>query len=122
MSKTDSVSLQMQELLDDYVEEVQTVTNESIDETAAEACEKLRNTSPKGATGRYAKGWAVKKDGDGRVVYNKTDYQLTHLLENGHAIVNQYGTFGRVAPIKHIKPVEEWAQTELPIRISRGLS
>lgn len=121
MSKTDSVSLQMADLLDDYVEEVQKVTDESIDEISAEACEKLRNTSPK-ASGRYAKGWSVKKDGDGRVVYNKTDYQLTHLLENGHAIVNQYGTFGRVAPIKHIKPVEDWAATELPLKISRGLS
>lgn len=122
MSKTESVSLQMEELLNDYVEEVQQVLDESIEEVSQKAVEKLRSSSPVGATGRYAKGWDVKKDGTGRVVYNKTDYQLTHLLENGHAIVNQYGKYGRVEGVKHIKPVEDWAVSELPVRISRGLS
>lgn len=119
--KTESVSIQMAELLDDYSQEVKDVLDESIKEVSKEAVEKLRNTSPKG-TGKYAKGWTVKKDGAGRVVYNKTDYQLTHLLENGHVVKNQYGTYGRVSGIKHIKPVEDWASSELPIKISRGLS
>lgn len=123
MAKTESVSLQMKELLDDYVEEVQKVTDEAIKDVAAESVEKLRNTSPKGASGRYARGWTVKKDGKFvRVVYNKTDWQLTHLLENGHVIKNQFGTYGRAPAIKHIAPVEEWAASELPLKISRGLS
>lgn len=120
--KTESVELQMQELLDEFSQEVQDVTDDAIRKTAAEAVEKLRNTSPK-ASGTYAKGWAVKATGTwARVVYNKTDWQLTHLLENGHVAANQYGTYGRVAAIKHIAPVEEWAADELPVRISRGLS
>lgn len=120
--KTESVTLQMRDLLDDYMDEVQKVTDEAIEDTAKEAVTKLRNDSPK-ASGNYAKGWTQKKDGKlGRVVYNKTDYQLTHLLENGHVIKNQYGTYGRAPGIKHIAPVEEWAADELPIRISRGLS
>lgn len=123
MAKTGSVSLQMKELLDDYYEEVQKVTDEAIKDVAAESVAKLRNTSPKGASGRYARGWTVKKDGKlGRVVYNKTDWQLTHLLENGHIIKNQFGTYGRAPAIKHITPVEEWAASELPLKISRGLS
>lgn len=112
----------MQELLDEYSEEVQEVTTEAIEETAAESVTRLRNNSPK-ASGRYARGWTSKADGPlGRIVYNKTDWQLTHLLENGHVAANQYGTYGRVAAIKHIAPVEEWAADELPVRISRGLS
>lgn len=124
--RTDSVTLQMQELLDEYSEEVQEVTTEAIEETAAESVTRLRNNSPK-ASGRYARGWTSKADGPlGRIVYNKTDWQLTHLLENGHVVANQFGNYGhpngRVAGIKHIAPVEEWAADELPIRISRGLS
>ena len=41
-------------------------------------------------TGQYKKGWAVKKQKETAnslelVVHNKKRYQLTHLLENGHA-------------------------------------
>lgn len=120
--KTESVSLQMEQLLDDYSEEVQKVTDEAIRKTVKDAVEMLREKSPQ-ASGRYAKGWTAKSTGTwSRVVYNKADYQLTHLLENGHVVKNQYGTWGRVDGIKHIKPVEEWAGDELQIRISRGLS
>lgn len=51
-------------------------------------------------TGSYKKGWAVKVEtdetGTTATVYNKTDYQLTHLLEKGHRITNQTGkSYGR---------------------------
>lgn len=117
-----SVTAQITELLDDYQSDVQQITIETMDDVSKEAVKTLRDTSPK-ASGSYARGWTVKKDGQlSRVVYNKTDYQLTHLLENGHVIKNQFGTYGRAPAIKHIKPVEEWAQKEFPLRVSRGLS
>lgn len=123
MAGGNSIALQLKDLLDEYVEEVETVAHEAQKATAEEAAAKLRDTSPKGATGDYAKGWAVKKTGTlSRVVYNKTDWQLTHLLENGHVIKNQFGTYGRAPAIKHIAPVEEWAADEYPLRVSRGLS
>lgn len=127
MSKTSSVYVQMKEIMDEYSEEVQTVTETAMNQTAKEAASKLRSTSPRQSggrhPGRYARGWAVRVlDKLTAVVYNRTDYQLTHLLENGHAIVNQFGKQpGRVRAIKHIKPVEEWCQNEFPIKISRGL-
>lgn len=120
-----SVSIQMDELLDEFNNDLQNAVDQAGLQTAREAAKKLRATSPKGRktkeSGRYAKGWAYKRQDGGYIVYNKTTWQLTHLLENGHRIVNRFGEFGRVNGRKHIEPVEQWANEEFPIRISRGL-
>lgn len=117
MSKTGSVAIQMKEVLNEVNKEVEQSAKRNIQSVAKEAVQKLKNTSPR-KTGSYSKGWAVKKNSDmDAVVHNKTDYQLTHLLENGHIIRNKKGTYGRTSGIKHIKPVEEWASDELPRRI-----
>ena len=125
MSKTGSVSVQVEKILDDYSVELKRATNNSMDVVAKECVSKLRSTSPK-KTGSYARGWGVKRErGSGGIntvtVHNKTDYQLTHLLENGHLIVNKKGTYGRTRGIKHIAPVEQWAISELPLEIEREL-
>jgi len=121
---TESVSVQMGKILDQYSEKVQQVTNNAIDSVSKESANKIRNNSPV-KTGSYAKGWAVKKSTKGKIrgaiVHNKTDYQLTHLLENGHVIRNGVGTYGRAPAIKHIAPVEAWAVDELPEEIERNL-
>ena len=121
MAKTESVSAQMKELLDEIDSDIQKSAKDNINTVAKESVQKLKNTSPK-RTGSYAKGWSVKKEGDmDVVVHNKTDYQLTHLLENGHVIRNKKGTYGRTNGIKHIAPVEEWAVDELPRRIMEDI-
>jgi hypothetical protein len=51
------------------------------------------------------------------VVHSKNRYQLTHLLENGHA--KRGG--GRVRAIPHIGPAEEIGIRELEERIERAL-
>ena len=73
-------------------------------------------------TARYAKSWAVKKVKETSnsldvVVHSKNRYQLTHLLENGHA--KRGG--GRVRAIPHIGPAEEMGIRELEERIERAL-
>lgn len=117
-------SVQMAELLDDYSREVQKAANNSIDKVTKEAVSKLKSTSPK-RKGNYAKGWTRKRlkdrSGINNVIVHNRVYQLTHLLENGHVIRNGEGTFGRAPGIKHIKPVEEWANSELPAEIEREL-
>lgn len=62
----------------------------------------LKSTSPD-LTGDYREGWTRKKEDAGYVIHNKTDYQLTHLLEYGHAKVGG----GRISAQVHIRPVEE---------------
>ena len=117
MSSTGSVTAQMTELLDEVNKDIERSAKTNIQTVAKESVQKLRNTSPV-KTGSYAKGWGMRKEGDMDViVHNRTDYQLTHLLENGHVIRNKKGTYGRAPAHKHIKPVEEWAIDELPRRI-----
>ena len=122
----ESLTVQMSRILEEYSEEVQDVTNDAIQKIAKESVQKLKNTSPKRpGHGEYARGWTIKREkGRGNIatliVHNK-QYQLTHLLENGHIVRNKKGTYGRAPAIKHIKPVEEEANTELPQEIERQL-
>jgi len=121
MAKTKSVSIQMKQILDEFSDKVNDVLNKSANDTADECVDKLQNTSPQ-KSGDYARGWAVKKNGDGDVVvHNATNYQLTHLLENGHVIRNKKGTYGRAPAHKHIKPVETWGNKEFQRKIEEGL-
>lgn len=118
----ESITVQMNKIIDEYSEEVERATKNALNSVANEAASMLRSTSPKGKKG-YAGGWRVKKlDAKTAVVHNGKFPGLTHLLENGHAVVNQYGNTGkRARAIKHIKPVETWAQEEFPARIMREL-
>lgn len=134
MSKSNELVIQMREILDDYTVKVKRVTNNSMDTVAKESMRKLRSGSPS-RTGEYARSWSVKRERNANginsvIVYNKNHYQLTHLLENPHEIVNRdhqgnYRSYGTTSvghgQIIHIKPVEEWANDELPNEIEREL-
>ena len=72
--------------------------------------------------GKYRKSWAVKRQKETShtlevVVHSKDRYQLTHLLEKGHA--RRGG--GRVKAFPHIGPAEEKGIRELEDGIRRGL-
>lgn len=105
------------EALAEYDQEIADATKRITDEVAKEAVDALKKNSPK-LTGSYRKGWRKKQSyADKRTkrntVYNETDYQLTHLLEYGHASRNG----GRVRAIQHIAPVEQAAIEALQERI-----
>lgn len=110
MSKTikpENLTQSLKNYLEKYVEDISETVEETSNQIGKEARDELKQTSPK-RTGKYAKGWTVKKDKKNKnyytvKVWNKTDYQLTHLLEFGHATRNG----GRTKAIPHIRPVEE---------------
>lgn len=107
--KVSELAQELAQGLSEYSQEVADAIKKATDEVAEEAVQELKSTSPV-LTGSYAKGWAKKntyesKSSKRNTVYNKTDYQLTHLLEKGH--VGRDGR--RVKAIEHIRPVEEKA-------------
>lgn len=114
MSKTikaDELQKTLMEYLENYREDIQEDVIEITDEVTRKAKEELKQTSPRRKGSRinpYYKGWSVKIQKKGKlkyhkVVWNKTNYQLTHLLEFGH--VTRKGS--RTKAIPHIRPVEE---------------
>ncbi len=105
------LSKEIAEALKGYCDDTEKKINDAIAETTKTAVDKLKSESPK-RSGAYAKDWAVKNAGgktkgimkiQGKVVYNKKHYQLTHLLEFGHLSRNGK----RVKPQAHIKPIED---------------
>lgn len=121
----DSIEIQMAEILEDASKAVRESAQKAMQETAKEAASKLKSSSPK-RSGNYASTWTTKteksRDIPTVIVHNSKHYQLTHLLENGHIVRNKYGTYGRAPAVKHIKPVEEWANEELVVRIKEELN
>jgi len=108
----------VKDILQDYSVEVAKAAEEAVTEVSKEATKKLRKTSPK-RKGRYAKGWTGKVEKTATTVdatvYGKTGtYQIAHLLEHGHA---RRGGGRKVDGIEHIKPVEDWAISEVEKRI-----
>ena len=99
------------EYLNDYAEEIHDDVVKITEETTKKAIDELKETSPRGKGKRatpYHLGWDTKiqikgKNKYHRVIWNKTNYQLTHLLEFGHVTRNG----GRAKAIPHIAPVAE---------------
>lgn len=107
-------------------EEVQEV----FDEVGKEAVKQLRDTSPVNEkskrAGQYAKGWRYERGKKVKgvtmsYIRNKTDPQLTHLLEFGHPIVRNGSVVGNAEPKEHIAPVAKWVAEEANKRITKAI-
>lgn len=97
MSREIDLNGAMDKLLKQYGEEVRSTVNKEISYVAKATRKKTADKSPmttagepRGATGEYKRDWKSRTTEDMRssnysaVVYNKSHYQLTHLLEDGH--------------------------------------
>ena len=117
----DRLAEELAQGLAEYSQDIADEIKKAADDAANTAVRELKNTSPV-QTGSYAKGWRKKaayesKSSKRNTVYNKTDYQLTHLLEKGHA--SRSG--GRVAARPHIQPVEEKVAAEFEKRVKGAI-
>lgn len=122
--KIDSLSSEVMKELEKYAD----VTTEKVKKAVQNAGKTVRDeikASAPSDTGKYSKSWTVKtvRETSGSlelVVHSRNKYQLTHLLEFGHA--KRGG--GRVSARLHIANAEEKAiktfEEEIKEVISNG--
>lgn len=123
------IQAQIGKILEEYTDEVAVKVARIAESVARDVANDLRSTSPRGKGKRhYADGWRVKRETvAGRrgtaaaIVYNATKPGLTSLLERGHVVRNQYGTYGRARAIPHIGPAEERGNAEFLRRLESEL-
>ena len=114
-------------ILKDWSADVLEETNEAVKDVATEARDELKvEGNFENRSGKYRKGWKVTftelRYGLEATVHNKV-YQLTHLLESGHAKwLWGRDTGGTVQAFPHIEKVNEEAQRKLEEEIGRRLS
>ena len=128
MSGTDSFASQLAALLQDYTEDVTTVTKQAVDDTAdAVNTEIQKHANPK--WGKYLRAFEIKTTYDDRFEKRNTwhvkapHYRLTHLLEKGHDYVGRDGKRknGVAKPIPHIQYGQEIAEKMLEQKIAEGI-
>ena len=123
MSKTikpDQLAKEIEQALADFAGVTEEACDKGVSETADEAVQALRNAHPAGSGvygswDKYNRGWKVMQTKTDKryhrkaTIHNATDYQLTHLLEKGHAKVNG----GRTRAFLHIAPVADKCESDL---------
>lgn len=130
-----SMVAQLNDILDDIHTVLQDDYEGAAKEISRECVQRLKAVKWKTSTGKnYSATWTLKRDKHSGghlgtwIVHNSKNYQLTHLLENGHVIINKYGKQQRrngggdsTGSHKHIEPVYLWAQDELVHQIEMKL-
>lgn len=118
------------EAIEEIMSKIKDKTTKGLDRAttriSTKAVEAVKSTSPV-MTGDYKNGWRKKLDGElsrqqlAKVyqVHNATDYQLTHLLEFGHA--NARGT-GRTPAYVHIEPVQKMIDEEYTAEAAKEIN
>lgn len=122
-------STQIDDLLNEYSKEVREEINKTTKErTFASANivkQKINTAGIKGK--RYKNSIAGRTDKEGTglkgTVYAKAPhFRLTHLLEKGHVIRNQYGTYGRTKARPHWEPAEKEITKKYEEEVKRAIN
>ena len=119
------ITQQILEAITSYTAEVEEKVSKVSRQTASDCAQRLNDASQQFQQARksrkpYAGSWKSKKDGLGYVVHS-TVPGLPHLLENGHVVINKYGTVGTAPAHKHIQPIAEEMGNEFEERVREVL-
>ena len=122
MTSIDDLTAEVMQGLSEYAELTDKAMKKAVRKTATAVKNEIAANAPE-KTGRYKKSWATKKVKENShtlemTVHSKDRYQLTHLLEKGHALRNG----GRARAFPHIAPAEEHGAEMLEDLIRKELS
>lgn len=126
--KVDQLAKEIEKTLTDFIGVTEEACDKGVRETAKDAVQALRNAHPSGSGqygswDEYNSGWRVMQTKTDKryhrkaTIHNETDYQLTHLLEKGHALANG----GRARAFPHIAPVAERCESDLLQNIKKHI-
>ena len=104
--KASQLDKELQDMLSTYVTDFSRGLEKVKKQEARETIKEVRaNVDSQGLrrTDEYRKGWGYSTQGSSIFIRNRHRYQLTHLLEKGHA--KRGG--GRVRAYPHIAPAEK---------------
>lgn len=115
----------LSEEIGDILKEYKDITTEEVKKIVRKTADSVKKDISENApenTGKYAKSWTVTKvsekaDSIKMVVRSKDRYQLTHLLEKGHA--KRGG--GRVKAYPHIADAEKRGQKKMESFLKKEL-
>lgn len=119
--KIDGLYLAVQNILNDFSEEVTQVTKEEVDEITKEAVKIVKKHAPV-KTGKYKRSIKSKVAYESltekrNVIFSKGYGNLTHLLENGHAKING----GRTESIPHFRYGQDYIEENLLKNINKKI-
>ena len=122
MTSIDDLTAEVMKGLSEYAELTDKAMKKAVRKTATAVKNEISANAPE-KTGRYKKSWKAKKVRENShtlemTVHSKDRYQLTHLLEKGHALRNG----GRARAFPHIAPAEEHGAEMLEDLIRKELS
>lgn len=129
----DEITKEIAKAFDKYEDDIYDIVVDTVDQVTKEARDELKQRSLKAfGSGKrdkpYYKGWSTKISNRGhskyhKVIWNATNYQLTHLLEFGHRVYNAK-VKKEYKGVEHIRPVEQKYKVEfvdlIEERIRRG--
>lgn len=121
----ENLSSAIDKYLQEYKEQIDEDVKKDATEISKQARDELKRVSPidkNSKRGRhYADGWAISsKSGKNyytKKIWNATDYQLTHLLEFGHA--SRSG--GHVSAQPHVRPTEKKYRDKFIQKLERDI-
>lgn len=129
MSKVsvDRFAKEIQRTLEEFMDVTEEDVQTAIEQTGSEAVNELQAAAPPGSGkyqswAQYNRGWGKTKEFKKRgkstvIVHNRRRYQLTHLLEKGHALKGG----GRARAFPHIAPVAEKMEKVLFDNIKKAI-
>lgn len=114
-------------ILDEYENELGATLDEVEKATAKMTVANLRRIKFKREPQMYSKGWRWQYDKQplkgyqAFIIYNADHYQLTHLLEFGHALKRGGRTIKDVDAIPHIEPAQKEAEQFMLTKLEEAL-